>query len=201
MSSHSDNPWTGNRSELIGKTSVDMPPEDWLCLKLESLNLIVYAGYQIRETESGGLHRDQFICPPKSQSWWYGLHSGFDPAAAPRPDRYVSHWKNDAATLNSMYARIAKATGTASTPAGRPLAQDTARKREKALEESSYVCNQAAGFNRSITKLQGDMQDKIRYLEKELSKWKCSQAGKALEDPRDMSAFNQNVSFAMGKAM
>ena len=102
-----------------------------------------------------------------------------------------------------MYARIAKATGTASTPpACRPLAQDMARKWEKALKESSYVCNQAAEFNRCITKLQGDMQEKIRCLEKELSKGKCSQqAGKALEDLRDMSAFNQNVSFAMGKTM
>ena len=49
-----------------------------------------------------------------------------------------------------------------------------ARKWEKALKESSYVCNQAAGYNRCL---------------------------EALEDLRDMLAFNQNVSFAMGKAM
>ena len=184
VSSRADNPWTDNRSQPVVKISVAMPPEDWLCRKLESLNLIVCTGYQIRGTESGRLHRDQFIRPPKSQSRWYGLHSGFDPAASPRPGRYVSHWKDDAATLNSMYARIAKATGTASTPpACRPLAQDTARKWEKALKESSYVCNQAAGFNWFITKLEaleGDMQEKIRCLEKELSKGKClQQAGKA----------------------
>ena len=89
VSSHSDNPWTGNQSQPVGKISVDMPPEGWLCHKLESLNLIVCAGYQIRGTESGRLHRDQFICPPKSQSRWLSLHSGFDPAAA--PGRYVSH--------------------------------------------------------------------------------------------------------------
>ena len=78
-----------------------------------------------------------------------------------------------------MYARIAKATGTASTPACRPLAQDTARKWEKAIKESSYVCNQTTGFNQCITKLQVE----IRCLEKELSKGKCSQqAGKALEE-------------------
>ena len=53
-----------------------------------------------------------------------------------------------------------------------------------------------------MTKFQGDIQDKIKVLEKELSKGKCSQqAGKALEDLRDMSAFNQNISFSMCKAM
>ena len=62
------------------------------------------------------LHKDQFIHPPKSQGHWYGVHSGFDPAAATRPGGYISHWENDAATLNTMNAWITKATGTASTP-------------------------------------------------------------------------------------
>ena len=54
----------------------------------------------------------------------------------------------------------------------------------------------------TITKLQAGIQDRLRVREKELSKEKyCQQAGKALEDLRDMSAFNQNVCFAMGKAM
>ena len=68
VSSCSDNPWTGNRSQPVGKISVAMPPEDWLCRKLESLNLIVCAGYHIRGTESGGLHSDQFIRPPVPRS-------------------------------------------------------------------------------------------------------------------------------------
>ena len=54
----------------------------------------------------------------------------------------------------------------------------------------------------TITKLQADIQDRLRVREKGLSKEKYyQQAGKALEDLRDMSAFNQNVCFAMGKAM
>ena len=115
-------------------------------------------------------------------------------------NRYISHWKN-ASTLHSMYTRIAKPTGTASTPACHPLAQETARKFKKALKESSYVCNQVAGYNRYLTKFQGYIQDKIKVLEKELSKGKCSQQTfKALENLRDMSAFKQ-VSFVVGKAM
>ena len=54
----------------------------------------------------------------------------------------------------------------------------------------------------TITKLQADIQDRLRVREKELSKEKyCQEAGKSLEDLRDMSAFNQNVCFALGKAM
>ena len=76
------------------------------------------------------------------------------------------------------------------------------RKLEKALKESSYVCHQVSGYSRCLTKLQGDIQDKIKVLEKELSKGKYSQqAGKALKDLRDMLAFNQNIFFSMGKAM
>ena len=135
MSSCSDNPWTSIRAQPAGKISVDIAPEDWLCQKLESLNLIVCAGYQVRGTELGGLHKDQFICPHKSQGRWYRLHSSFDSAVVSRPARYISHWKNYAATINSIYARIAKPTGTASTPAS-PLAKETAQKWEKALEES-----------------------------------------------------------------
>ena len=136
------------------------------------------AGYQARGIESDRLHTDQFIRPTKSHSRWYGLHSSFDQAAAPRPGRYVSHWKNDTATLNSLYAHIAKATCTASIPpACQPLAQDTARKWENALKESLYVCNQATGHNGCLTKLQGDMQETIKVLRKELSKEKRSQQG------------------------
>ena len=98
----------------------------------------------VRGTKSGGLHKDQFIRPPKSQVNCYGLHS----AVVPRPLRYISHWKNDAAILNSMYSRFAKPIGTSSTPpACLPLSQETAREWETALKESSYVCNQAAGYN------------------------------------------------------
>ena len=33
--SRTDNPWAGHRSQPVGKISVDLPPEDWLCRKLE----------------------------------------------------------------------------------------------------------------------------------------------------------------------
>ena len=60
----------------------------------------------------------------------------------PRPGRYISHWKNDSATLNSIYAEVTKPTGTACTPpAYHPLAQETARTWENAFKGSSYFCS------------------------------------------------------------
>ena len=65
-SSKSDNPWVGHRAQPVGKVSVDLPPEDWLCRKLETLNLVLLEGYPSKSSEPGGLHVDQFLRPPKS---------------------------------------------------------------------------------------------------------------------------------------
>ena len=32
-----DNPWSGHRAQPVGKVSVLLPPEDWLCKKLGNL--------------------------------------------------------------------------------------------------------------------------------------------------------------------
>ena len=51
------------------------------------------------------------------------------------------------------------------------------------------------------TKLQDEIQN-VRILQKELSKDKGSEvATKAVDDPRDLCAFNQNVSICLGKSM
>ena len=36
--SRTDNPWTGHRSQPVGKVSLLLPPEDWLCKKIENMN-------------------------------------------------------------------------------------------------------------------------------------------------------------------
>ena len=120
-----------------------------------------------------------------------------------RPDRVVKFWSNDAPHLNSSYSRIAKPSGlTVIPPPSRPIAQDTLRKWDKASCEGTYICNQAAGFNRCISKLQNDIQENVSALETELLTEKSSQKSeKALTEIRDLTAFNQNVSLCMGKSM
>ena len=198
--SRADNPWIGHRSQPVGKVSVLLPPEDWLCKKLENMNLVLLEGYPSKSSEPGGLHMDQFLCPPKSQSRWYGIHPA-EPKDPTRPGKYVNSWPNDAAKLNSAFSRIAKPTVANSQPP-RQISQDTIRKWEKAAKEMSYICNQSAGFNRCITKIQDSVQEQLRILQTELSKGKSSsKAQSALDELHYLTSFNQNVSFVVGKSL
>ena len=58
-SSLDDNPFAGSRVKPTGKVSVKLPVDEWLCRKFERLNLTVAEGYPSRNTETGGLLRDQ----------------------------------------------------------------------------------------------------------------------------------------------
>ena len=106
------------------------------------------------------------------------------------------------AKINSAFARIAKPSATMSQPSSRPIAQDTLRKWEKAAKETSYICNQSAGFNRCITKIQDSVQDQLKVLQNELGKGKSApKAQAALDELHYLTTFNQNVSFAVGKSL
>ena len=179
--SRADNPWIEHRSQPVGKVSVLLPPEDWLCKKLENMNLVLLEGYPSKSSELGDLHMDQFLRPPKSQSRWYGIHP---------------------AKLNSAFSRIAKPTVANSEPPAHQISQDTVRKWEKAAKGTSYICNQSAGFNRCITKIQDSVQEQLRILQTELGKGKSSsKAQSALDELNYLTIFNQNVSFVVGKSL
>ena len=68
-----DNPFASSRVQPTGKVSVKLPVDDWLCRKMEKLNLTVAEGHPSRNTETAGLPRDQFVKPPRS-SRWYNMH-------------------------------------------------------------------------------------------------------------------------------
>ena len=143
----------------------------------------------------------QFLCPPKSQSRWYRIHPA-EPKDPTRPEKYVISWPNDAAKINSAFSRIAKSTISNTRPTACHLSQDTVRKWEKAAKESSYICNQAAGFYRCITKIQDSVQDQSKILQSEVGKGKSSaKAQSALDELQYLTVFNQIVSFAMGKSL
>ena len=106
-----DNPFAGPKTVTPGKVSVRMPTEEWLCKKLGKLNLTIAEGYPSRGSEAGGLAKDVFIRPPRSQTKWYGLHTD----QKPEPSR-ISTWHTDAVRLNSSYSRIARYTDWAPLP-------------------------------------------------------------------------------------
>ena len=96
-----DNPFAGPKTVTPGKVSVKMPTEEWLCKKLFKLNLSLSEGYPSRGSEAGGLAKDVFLRPPRSQAKWYGLHT--DQKTEPSK---VSTWHTDAVKLNSSYSKV-----------------------------------------------------------------------------------------------
>ena len=50
-----DNLFTGPKTQVLGKMSVQLPIEDWLCRKLNKLNTTLVEGYPSCSSEVGGL--------------------------------------------------------------------------------------------------------------------------------------------------
>ena len=60
-SSHDDNPFVGTRTQPTLKVS-----DEWLCRKMEKLNITLAEGY----CETSELSRDQFVKVPKTLKWY-----------------------------------------------------------------------------------------------------------------------------------
>ena len=137
LSSSENNPFAAPKQQPTGKISVNLPTDDWLCRKMDRLNVILIHGYLSRSSEAGGLQRDQFIKPAKSQVKWYGLHSSQD-----KPAGSISFWHSEVAKLNSAYGRVARSSGlTSQAPASHTISQDMLRKWENSAREAIYICN------------------------------------------------------------
>ena len=198
----SNNPWKGKNPRKPTHVSVAMPPDDWLCQKLERLNLTALEGYPSRSQDSAGLKKDQFIKVPKSQSKWYSMHL-VKPDGPHRPGRTVFSWRNTEAKVNSHFPRLTRASAYLSTgPPSRPISQESLQRCERAAREDSYIINHAAGFSRCSTELQGKMSQNVAVLSARLSKGKAQkETSDALNDLRDLLAFHQRVSIALGTSL
>ena len=196
-STSDDNPFAGPKTVTPGKVSVKMPTEDWLCRKLAKLNLTLVEGYPSRGSETGGLAKDVFLRPARTQSKWYGLRS--DPKAE---SSQILSWNIDASKLNSSYSRIAKYTGLSSTPpASRRISQETLRRWERSARETSVICNQAASFNRCLFKVQQNMKDQLKILKAENKGKGSSKAAAAAEELNYLMDFNSSITQAAAKSM
>ena len=192
-----DNPFVGPKTPVPGKVSVQMPTEDWLCKKLQKLNTTLVEGYPSRGSEAGGLSKDVFLRPAKSQSKWYGLFSNHkvDPSA-------ISSWCTDATKLNSSYSRIAKHSGLTSTPpASRRISQETLRRWERLAREATVICNQAASFNRCLFKVQQNMQDQLKTLRSEGKGQASHKSSSAADELQYLMDFNASITQAATKTM
>ena len=112
--------------------------------------------------------------PVRSQAKWYGFVSDQQKGDA-TSEKTVSSWSTDASKINNTYSRIAKAAGISSTPpASRQISQDNLRRWEKSAREASTICNQAAGFNRCLYRVQENMKGQVKTLKTEMAKGKSS---------------------------
>ena len=157
-SSLDDNPFAGSRANPTGKVYVKLPVDEWLCRKFEKLNVTVAEGYPSRNTETGGLLRDQFVKTPRS-SRWYAMHTDKKDSASTT----VCDWSPEPAKLNSTFTRVARRS-LPSAPASRAFSQDTLRKWERVFREQSVMYNQAAGLSRCLTKVQDTMITQLKSL-------------------------------------
>ena len=198
LASSEDNPFAAPKIQPAGKISVQLPTDDWLCRKMDRLNLTLTQGYPAKGSEPGGLQRDQFIKPTKSQGKWYGLHPNQDKLAGA-----VSFWHSDNAKVNSTFSRIARYSALSSpAPVSRFIAQDTLRKWEKSAREATYMCNQAAGLSRCLNKVQQDMSSQLKIIQREHSKGKSAgKAGSATEELQHLMHFNASIFQCMAKTM
>ena len=183
-----DNPFAGSRVKTTGKVSVKLPVDEWLCKKLEKLNVTIAEGYPARNSETSGLLRDQFVKTPRS-SKWYDMQADKKGDASTQA---VSHWSPEPAKLNSL----------PSAPASHTFSQDTLRRWEKAFREQSVMCNHAAGLSRCLTKVQDSMVTQLKSLRSDSSKGKSAErTQQAIEELEYLVTFNRSISQAMQRTM
>ena len=67
---HDHNSFASPKSQTTGRISVKLPPDDWLCQKLEKLNLTLTECYPSPSIDANRLCKDQFVkVPPHTQRW------------------------------------------------------------------------------------------------------------------------------------
>ena len=169
VSSSDDNPFAGSQVQPTGKVSVKLPVDDWLCRKMEKLNLTITEGYPSRNTKTAGLLRDQFVKPPRS-SRWYNMHTDKKDSDIAT----VRSWSPETTKLKSAFSRIARCS-LPSAPPSWTFSQDMLRCWERAAREQTVMCNQAAGLSRCLTKVQDSMSTQLKNLHLERGKGQSSE--------------------------
>ena len=196
VSSCDDNPFAGSCIQPTGKVSVKLPVDDWLCKKMEKLNLTITEGYPARNTETADLFKDQFIKPPRS-SRWYGMHTEKKDC----DNTTVCSWSPEPAKLKSSFSRVARRS-LSTAPPSRALSQDMLRRWERAAREQIVMCNQAAGLSRCLTRAQDVMSFQLKTLHLDKMKGKSSERMKQAVDELDyLVTFNWSISQAMARTM
>ena len=99
----------------MGKISLNLPTDDWLCKKIVMLPLWKDIHQEAQKLVV------QFVRVAKSKNKLYRLHPGKEKGTGS-----VSYWQHESAKLNSSYSRIARSSGLGTVPpASCTISQDT----------------------------------------------------------------------------
>ena len=195
VSSTDDHPFASSRAKPTRKVSVKLPVDDWLCRKMEKLNLTI-EGYPSKNTQTAGLLRDQFVKTPRS-SRRYNMQADkkeSDSSAA-------NYWSPELAKLNNAFSRVARRC-LPTAPHSRAFSQDILRRWERAAREQSIMCNQAAGLSCCLTKVQHEMFTQIKNLHSVKGKGRSSERTQQTVDELEyLLTFNHSISQAMARTM
>ena len=148
-----DDPFTF-RAKPVGKVSLKMPADTWICKKLETLSLTLKSGYPSGSVDPSPLPRDHLLRHPTTAARWYDLFQGQDSSSSHGSSTLF--WHGTPAKNNSTLPRVLKPSAAHRPPFSRQLSQETLRKWEKSVRTSSLICNHAAGMSRCLKKLEQD---------------------------------------------
>ena len=93
----------------------------------------------------------------------------------------VCYWSPDPANLKSTFNRVAKHSFP-SAPSSQLINQDTSRRWERSAREQTFMCSQAAGLSRCLTKVQDSMVAQLKTLHLDKGKGKASGRSQQAED-------------------
>ena len=194
-----DNPFAGPKLQTPGKVSVNPPTDEWLCRKMNKLNLTLVRGSplvpQRQEVYSGINLYDRLSRKANGMGFTTGQKKQ-------GPTDNISSWNTSSSRLNSTYLRIARQAGIASNPRlSRLISQESLRKWEKSAQESSVIYNQAAGFNHCLLNVQQNMQTQIKAIRTESNGKSASKVSVATEELQYLVDFNSSICQAMAKSM
>ena len=106
------------------------------------------------------------------RSRWYDMHTDKKDSGKSK----VCYWSPYPAKLNSSFSKVARHS-LPSAPSSQYINQDTLRLWEQSARQQTFMCNQAAGLSRCLTKVQDSMVAQLKTLH--LDKGKCKTSGRS----------------------
>ena len=196
ISGYTPAPFSFLACKPVGKISLKMPVDDWLCKKFQAMNLRLSTGLPGSANDPGPMGRDQFFRHNTGVSRWYDMHC---PESLPSDSSKVSFWSSLVAKNNSQMSRIIRPAVMQKPPSSRTISQETLKRWERAARNDTYVCNQVSGFARCQSQVLGDLDEKLAAIRAlpEVPK----EVMKALDGLDSLLGFNKRVTASIQRSI